>query len=202
VQSISVDVRVIAATHQDLEAGVERGTFREDFYYRLWWAVLEVPPLRARREDIGLLVEHFRLAANRGDGLGLDIKGVTRAAMAILEGDDWPGNVRELEAVVKRAMVCRRAGWVGPEDIVLPRLRRDRVPAAVRALGIGLTPVQEQALRLASNRGEVRRGDLVARCGISRESARRALLGLERAGVVRREGSGRGIRYVPVSRVP
>jgi transcriptional regulator with GAF, ATPase, and Fis domain len=56
------------------------------------------------------LVEHFRGEVNRGDGLGLDIRGVTREAMAILEGDDWPGNVRELEAVVKRAMVCRREG--------------------------------------------------------------------------------------------
>jgi hypothetical protein len=56
------------------------------------------------------LVEHFRGEVNRRDGLGLDIRGVTREAMAIVEGDDWPGNVRELEAVVKRAMVCRRAG--------------------------------------------------------------------------------------------
>jgi predicted HTH transcriptional regulator len=108
--------------------------------------------------------------------------------------------VREVEAVVKRAMVRRRAGWVGPEDIVLPRLRRDRVPEAMRGLGIGFTLVQEQALRIASSRGEVRRGDLVARCGISRESARKALLSLERAGIVRREGSGRGVRYVLVSR--
>src|SRR5258707_339015 len=83
----------------------------------------ERPRLRARREDIELLVEHFRVSVNLGDGLGLDIKGVAREAMAVLEADDWPGNVRELEAVVKRAMVCRRAGWVGPEDIVLPRLR-------------------------------------------------------------------------------
>jgi DNA-binding NtrC family response regulator len=181
-QSISVDVRVIAATHQDLEAGVEWGTFREDFYYRLWWAELEVTPLRARREDIGLLVEHFRPSVNRRDGLGLDIRGVTREAMAILEGDDWPGNVRELEAVVKREMVCRRVEWVGAEDIVLPRLRRGRLPAAVRALGTGFTSVQEQALRLALSRSEVRRGDLMARCGISRESARKALLDLERVG--------------------
>ena len=187
-RSVTVDVRVIAATHRDLEAGVERGTFREDFYYRLWWAVLEVPPLRERREDIALLVEHFRSEVNDGDGLGLDITGVTREAMAILEGDDWPGNVRELEAVVKRAMVCRRAGWVGPEDIVLPRLRRDRLPESMRALGIDITSVQEQALRLALSRGAVRRGDLMARCGISRGSARKALLGLERAGVLRREG--------------
>jgi DNA-binding NtrC family response regulator len=163
-----VDVRVIAATHQDLEAGVERGTFREDFYYRLWWAVLEVPPLRARREDIGLLVEHFRDAVNRRHGL--DIKGVTREVMVILEGDDWPGNVRELEAVVKLAMVRRRAGWVVPEDIVLPTLRRDRLPGSVRTLGIGVdpTPVQEQALRIAvasalggppSENGTLCRGD-------------------------------------------
>ena len=69
---------------------------------------------------------------NRGDGLGLDIKGVTREVTAMLEGDDWPGNVRELEAVVKRAMVCRRVGWVGPEDIVLPRLRRDRLSGVAR----------------------------------------------------------------------
>ena len=201
-RSITVDVRVIAATHRDLEAAVERGTFREDFYYRLWWAVLEVPPLRERREDIALLVEHFRGEVNERAGLGLDIRGVDRDAMAILEGDDWPGNVRELEAVVKRAMVRRRAGWVTPEDVVLPRLRRDRLARAMRALGIHVTPVQEQALRLAASRGEVRRGDLVARCGISPEAARRALLGLERAGVVRREGSGRGARYVFISRTP
>jgi DNA-binding NtrC family response regulator len=195
-QSISVDVRVIAATHRDLEAGVERGTFREDFYYRLWWAVLEVPALRDRREDIALLVEHFRGEVNERAGLGLDIRGVDRGAMAILEGDDWPGNVRELEAVVKRAMVRRRVGSVTPGDLVLSRLRRDRLPAGMRAFGINLTPVQEQALRLASSRGEVRRRDLAARCGISPEAARRALLGLQRAGFVHREGSGRGVRYV------
>jgi predicted ArsR family transcriptional regulator len=67
----------------------------------------------------------------------------------------------------------------------------------VRALGAGFTPVQEQALCMVSSRGEVRRGDLVARCGISRESARKALLGLERAGVLRQEGSGRGVRLAP-----
>jgi DNA-binding NtrC family response regulator len=153
-------------------------------------------PLRERREDIALLVEHFRSEVNDSDGLGLDIAGVSREAMAILEGDDWPGNVRELEAVVKRAMVRRRAGRVTPEDIVLPRLRRDQFPEAVRALGMHLTPVQELALRLASSRGAVRRRDLVARGGISPEVARRALLGLERADLVRREGRGRGVRYV------
>ena len=109
-----------------------------------------------------------------------------------LEGDDWPGNVRDLETVVKPAMIRRRAGWLTPGDVVLPKLRRDRLPESMRTLGISLTPAQEQALRLASSRGEVRRGDLMASWGISREAARRALLGLERAGAIRREGSGRG----------
>jgi DNA-binding NtrC family response regulator len=196
VRGVSVDVRVVAATHRDLEAEVERGTFREDFYYRLWQVVLEVPPLRARREDIAPLVEHFRNEVTERRDLGLDIKGVNRKAMAILERDDWPGNVRELEAVVKRAMVRRRRGWVTPEDIVLPRLRRDRLPEAMRALRLRLSPVQEQALRVAFSLGEVHRRDLVARCGISPAGAQRALAGLERAGIVRREGSGRGARYV------
>jgi DNA-binding NtrC family response regulator len=116
--------------------------------------------------------------------------------MAILQEDDWPGNVRELEAVVKRAMVRRRVKWVMPEDITLPRLRRDR---AVRASGGILTSLQDLALHLASSRGAVRRSDLVSKYGVSRESARRALHGRERVGVVRREGSGRAVRYVPMS---
>lgn len=114
----------------------------------------------------------------------------------MLEGDEWPGNVRELEAVVKRAMVRRRVGWVTREDIVLPRLRRGRIPDTVRGFGITLTPVQEHALRLAAARGEVRRRDLMGRCGISPDLTRRALLGLERSGLVQREGRGRGVRYV------
>ena len=161
-----------------------------------------MPPLRARREDIALLVEHFRRELNERRDLGLDIKGVDGEAMAILELDDWPGNVRELEAVVKRAMVRRRRGWVTPEDIVLPRLRRDRVPEAMQALRLRLSPVQEQALQIAFGRGEVRRRDLVARSGISAAGAQRALSGLERAGVVRREGSGRGTRYVLAPQAP
>src|SRR4030095_3098417 len=87
---------------------------------------------------------------NRLDGLGLDIKGVTHEALAILQEDDWPGNVRELEAVVKRAMVRRRVKWVTAEDIKLPRLRRDRI--APPSGGI-LTSLQDLALRLASSRG-------------------------------------------------
>jgi transcriptional regulator with GAF, ATPase, and Fis domain len=116
-----------------------------------------------------------------------------------LEGDDWPGNVRELEAVVKRAMVRRRRGWVRPEDIVLPNLRRRRLPDATRSPGIHLNPVQEQALQLKAAHGEVRRADLVARCRVSHEVARRALAGLARLVLLRRIGLGRATRYVSLS---
>src|SRR5262249_15275117 len=129
---------------------------------------------------------------------GLDITGVSHDAMAILESDDWPGNVRELEAVVKRAMISRRRGWVTPGDIILPKLRRGPVPV-MRPPGIHLTSVQEQALRLKSAHGEVRRADLVARCGVSHEVARRALASLTRLGMLRRVGLARATRYVSLS---
>jgi two-component system response regulator HydG len=195
-QNVKLDMRLIAATHRDLEAAVEQGTFREDFYYRLSWVVLEVPPLRERREDISLLVEHFRVQAN--SEYGLAIEGFTRGALAVIEGDSWPGNVRELEATVKPAMIRRCEGWVRPEDIVLLRLRRGPTAVRVPAGGMPLAAVQRVALDLASSRGEVRRRDVMARCGISREAARRVLVGLERAGVVERAGNGRGSRYVLV----
>jgi len=126
-RSVTTDVRIIAATHRDLEAGVEQGTFREDVYYRLWCAVLEVPPLRNRREDIEILIDHFRKEANLRPGSGLDIAGFTDEALTVLARDEWPGNVRELEAVVRRAMVRRRHGWVNATDIVFPKLRRKGV---------------------------------------------------------------------------
>ncbi|MBM4118529.1 sigma-54-dependent Fis family transcriptional regulator [bacterium] len=100
---IKVDVRVLAATNRDLEAEVERGTFRPDLYYRLNVIPLTVPPLRDRREDIPLLVRHFlqRLAEKRN----LPIKGVSKEAMELLCGYDWPGNVRELENVLERTVL-------------------------------------------------------------------------------------------------
>ena len=89
---------------------MERGTFREDFYYRLGGRCSRCRPCATRREDIALLVEHFRGEVNRARRPRPRHQGVNRDAMAILEGDDWPGNVRELEAVVKRAMVAGGRG--------------------------------------------------------------------------------------------
>lgn len=121
-RSVGVNVHVIAATHRDLEAAVELGAFREDFYYRLWGAILDVPTLWGRSKEIPLLVEHCRVRWNHEDQFAVD--GFTPEALALLEADPWPGNVRELERVVHRAMTVRRRGLVRPEDVKLPALRR------------------------------------------------------------------------------
>ncbi len=100
---IKVDVRVIAASNKDLGSEIEKGTFRDDLYYRLNVLPIEVPPLRKRREDIPLLVRHFlRIHAEEQ---GLKVKDVTPDAMQAFQLYDWPGNVRELHNLVERLMI-------------------------------------------------------------------------------------------------
>jgi two-component system response regulator PilR (NtrC family) len=109
-QSVHVDVRIIAATNIDLLDLVKRGEFREDLYYRLNVITVKLPPLRERREDIPLLVEHFvaKYAAENGK----DVRGLTAEAMARLLDYHWPGNVRELENVLERGVVLARGSEI------------------------------------------------------------------------------------------
>ena len=102
-EEIAVDVRVIAATHHDLELGIQQKKFRLDLYYRLNEAVVILPPLRERREDIPLLTRHF--LAKYGPGLGSPNPSITDDALGYLVEQWWPGNVRELENVIRRALV-------------------------------------------------------------------------------------------------
>jgi transcriptional regulator with PAS, ATPase and Fis domain len=122
-----VDVRLIAATHRDLEAMVEQGTFREDLLYRIQVVPIELPPLRERPGDVPGLVEAFvrRVNAKRKRG----VTGVTEAAMSALCAYEWPGNVRQLENVVERMVLLRAEGMIDTED--LPA----RMQKAVRAAG-------------------------------------------------------------------
>jgi formate hydrogenlyase transcriptional activator len=102
-QSIRADVRVIAATNRDLKAAVANGAFREDLYYRLNVFPLEVPPLRARRADIPLLVEYFidRYARKAGK----NIRSVDKKTLQLLQSYPWPGNIRELQNVIERSVI-------------------------------------------------------------------------------------------------
>ena len=119
-EEITVDVRIVAATHRNLEEMVRKGTFREDLYFRINVLAIALPPLRERPEDIPLLVEHFlrkyelhtRVAAPR----------CTQAAMAALMAHAWPGNVRELENVIERAVQLSPEGMITPESLA-PSIR-------------------------------------------------------------------------------
>jgi DNA-binding NtrC family response regulator len=143
-RTIKVDVRVITATHRDLEALSKSGEFRDDLYYRLNVVSVELPPLRERREDIPLLVDLF---VKRFAGEGTQpIQGLSREAMDLLVKYDFPGNVRELENLVHRAVVLARGSLLGssdfpihvgrlkPEGPGMPATFVERVEAFERAL--------------------------------------------------------------------
>ena len=133
---LDVDVRVIAATHQDLLAEVSAGRFREDLYYRLDVINIRIPPLRERREDVPLLAQEFleRLSHE----LGRPVTEISEEAMRVLVDHDWPGNVRELENALERAIVTCKTHCVTADDLAF--LRRPAEPArAAGALPPGLT---------------------------------------------------------------
>ena len=116
-ESVRVDVRILAATNADLKKLVDDGKFREDLYYRLNVINLELPPLRERKEDIPLLIEHFftRFCRENEKFLDAEQRSILRFepdAMQILMEHNWPGNVRELENVVERAVVLTAVALV------------------------------------------------------------------------------------------
>ena len=129
---IQVDVRLLAATHRDLEALVKAGTFRDDLYYRINVVTLVVPPLRERREDIPLLLDHFLVKFARANGK--TIRGLTREARDTLLRYDYPGNVRELENLMERAVVLTRDEVIGLAD--LPLSVRETEPESGEATGL------------------------------------------------------------------
>ena len=120
-ESVSVDIRLIAATHTDLRQAMREERFREDLFYRLHVVELVVPPLRDRMEDIPELVEFFlKNAEKRFARKGLRISG---KAMDVMRKHDWPGNVRELKHAVERAVLMADSSCIGPEPLKLPPRR-------------------------------------------------------------------------------
>jgi DNA-binding NtrC family response regulator len=135
-KSISVDVRVVAATNQDLTTAIREKRFREDLYYRLNVIPIEVPPLRERRDDVPLLLRHFLETMNAEKGRA--VKGFSQAALERLLAHDWPGNVRELENLVERLVILRGEGEVAAEDLPPP-------------IGPGRASVHTEAPRLTAS---------------------------------------------------
>jgi two-component system response regulator AtoC len=128
-KDIKVDVRVIAATHRDLAADVKAARFREDLYYRIHVLPIHIPPLRDRREDINLLIDHF--VARNNARLSTRIRGVSIEARKQMLEYAWPGNVRELENTVERAMVLAESDILEASDLP-ERIRESLDPVQVQ----------------------------------------------------------------------
>jgi formate hydrogenlyase transcriptional activator len=121
-RTIAVDVRLIAATHRDLELEVSRERFRADLYYRLNVLPIRIPPLRERPEDVEPLVGHF--VAHFGRRMGKKFRGISQGSLGRLQGYDWPGNIRELQNVIERACVLAKGPVVDVPDPALGTRQR------------------------------------------------------------------------------
>ena len=171
-RTLTVDVRIVSATHHDLLAAVENGTFREDLYYRLCVAPLEVPPLRQRPEDVVLLAHHFvRQLAPPGVEVGF-----SAAAEAKLRSYAWPGNARELRNTVQLALLQRTGQLVDADHLVLRDAGKKPVPQiASRLIGRSIEDIEREALRVALLRHGTDRQSAWEELGISRATFFRKL---------------------------
>jgi len=152
---ISIDVRIIAATHQDLAQLVGEGKFRQDLFYRLKVFELEIPPLCKRKKDIPLFIDHFITFNNKK--LNKQILGIEGAANDILCGYDYPGNVRELQHIIERAIILCKEKMIGIND--LPQEIRNVKPSVVISLideGDFIIPKNNNELKAAKAKVEER----------------------------------------------
>jgi DNA-binding NtrC family response regulator len=177
-----IDVRVVAATNQDLRAALEQGTFREDLYYRLNVVPINIPPLRDRKQDIPFLAEHFihKLAPDAGR----EVEGITDGAMEKLVAYHWPGNVRELENVIERALVLARGKQLDVGDIKLetaPRPRAQTGDPSFLPEGMTLDQYEQELIREALRRADGNKSQAARLLGLTRNALRYRLtqMGLE-----------------------
>jgi len=179
-----VDVRVIAATHRDLEKMVTDGTFRDDLYYRLAVVSIRVPPLRERADDIPFLVDHF--LAKHSSRLGRPRPGVDSGVYSVLNLYGWPGNIRELENVIERALVLDRDGALTlddlPERFGKPERRVGNVRIELPDEGISLEEVERDLLLVALDKHNWNQTRAAGYLGITRSALlyRMQKFGLER----------------------
>ena len=179
-----IDVRLIAATNQDLRAALEQGTFREDLYYRLNVVPLNIPPLRDRKQDIPFLANHFvhKLAPDTG----CQVESITDAGMDKLMAYHWPGNVRELENVIERSLVMCAGRQLDAADIKLesaprPRPVNDGADSHFLPEGMTLDQYEQDLIREALKRANGNKSQAARLLGLTRNALRYRLtqMGLE-----------------------
>jgi Nif-specific regulatory protein len=160
-ETVRVDVRIIAATNEDLEKAIQSGKFREDLYYRLKVIEICAPPLRERREDIPELAAHF--LREQAAHIGRNVSEISPAAMNLLMGYGWPGNVRELKNSIERAIVLGSGSTLLPEHLP-PEVRLS--PVAVG--GLTLEDAEKERIRQVLERCEWNKSQAAKTLGISR----------------------------------
>ncbi|MBZ5621278.1 MAG: sigma-54 dependent transcriptional regulator [Acidobacteriia bacterium] len=180
-----IDVRVVAATNQDLRAALEQGTFREDLYYRLNVVPLNIPPLRERKQDIPFLANHFirKLAPDTG----ARVESITDAAMQKLISYHWPGNVRELENVIERGLVMCTGTELDAADIKLENApgpggaSRPQSDSHFVPEGMSLDQYEQEIIREALRRADGNKSQAARMLGLTRNALRYRLtqMGLE-----------------------
>lgn len=174
---VTVDVRIIAATHRDLMADVQSGRFREDLFHRLAVGIIRLPALRERREDIPLLIAHFMRLINHDSALSPEWqhKEISEKAIKILLSHDWPGNVRELYHTLLRASIWARKGVLDEQDMTnnILRMPRDQSDVLGKQLGQGfeiekvLDAVKAHYIQRAMTQAHGKKKDAAALLGMS-----------------------------------
>ncbi len=167
-QKVEVDVRIIAATNQDLAEEMRAGRFREDLFYRLSVVPIKLPPLRERKEDIPLLAHYF--LESFGQRRKRNLQGISAEAMRSLEAYDWPGNVCELENAIERAVVMAEGDVIQPGDLLYYGLAPE-APFEPAAEG-RLVEVEKVEIAKALKRFNGHRGKTAAHLGIDRKTLR------------------------------
>jgi two-component system, NtrC family, response regulator AtoC len=175
-KTLKVDVRVVAATNQDLRAALEQGTFREDLYYRLNVVPISIPPLREHKEDIPYLADFFLERFARDSGKNLS--GIAPEAMKVLTGFHWPGNVRELENIIERAVVMAAGTRIDVGDIHLdvalakPAVAADGPAAPFLPEGMTLEQHEDELIQEALRRAGGNKSQAARILGLSRNALR------------------------------
>ncbi len=169
-RALKIDVRVIAATNRDLRRLVAEGAFQEDLYYRLSVIPLPIPPLRERREDVPLLVEHF--LAKHAPRAGKRVEGVADDALEALLQYDWPGNVRELENTIERAVVLSAGGRLEAGELFMLGARARSEASGLPSLRLheNLEWAERESLRRALEQCHGVKKDAAALLGISQRA--------------------------------
>lgn len=181
-KTMRIDVRVIAATNQDLHEAIRNGKFREDLYYRLNVISIHIPPLRERSDDIPMLAEYFLKKKSEANSSRKKVTGISKEAMKTLTEYNWPGNIRELENIIERSVILAKGNIVGIQDlpeflhnadtpsvngIPAPGASATGVPNA-KSLREALKNPEKQVIREALEQAGWNRKEAAANLGINR----------------------------------